>query len=172
MSTATKTDFPLKCNTPQAAGAFALAHEGFLVGPLAKGKKHPPLIDFVYGPVPGSCNPQQWAAWAKEFPGCNWGVRTGVVDGHSRPLLVLDQDKGKLEDLPGTLPETFRVKTPNGMHHYFWLRPGERFKNSKGVPAKGWDIRAQHGYVVAPGSVVDGKRYKVENPGAPIGEKL
>lgn len=154
-----------------AHAAFTLAHEGFTVGPLRKGKKFPPEIDFVFGPIPGSCDPKQLAIWTKEFPGCNWLARTGVVSATGRPLLVLDQDAdGKVEDLPGELPDTRRVSTPNGTHYYFLLRPGERFKNSKGVVAKGWDVRAQHGYVVAPGSVVGGKRYRVQNPETPYAD--
>lgn len=162
--------FPQEFKTPQDAGAFLLALEGIFVFPIRKGKKFPPEIQFVEGPVPGSRDPKQLTAWAKQYPGCNWAVRTGVVDGGPRPLLVLDQDAGAADKLPGKIPPTRQVKTPNGIHFYFWLKPGERIRNGTATPAKGFDIRGEHGYVIAPGSVADGKRYKVQNPNAPIAD--
>ena len=169
MSTA-EPKFPLEFKTPQDAGAFTLALEGILVFPIRKGKKFPPEIQFVEGPTPGSRDPKQLTAWAKQYPGCNWAVRTGVVDADSRPLLVLDQDSGAADKLPGKIPPTRQVKTPNGFHFYFWLKPGEQIRNGTATPAKGFDIRGEHGYVVCPGSVADGKRYKVQNPTTPIAD--
>ena len=169
MSTA-EAKFPREISTPQDAGAFTLALEGITVFPIRKGKKFPPEIQFVEGPVPGSRDRKQLTAWAKQYPGCNWAVRTGVVDAGSRPLVVLDQDSGAADKLPGKIPPTRQVKTPNGIHFYFWLKPGEQIRNGTATPAKGFDIRGEHGYVVAPGSMADGKRYKVQNPNAPIAD--
>jgi hypothetical protein len=84
-------------------------------------------------------------------------------------LLVIDIDiKGKsngfdtLESLGITLPPTLVAITPSGGEHWYFTYP-KRVRNGVGhlkskIP--GVDIRGHHGYVVAPGSIIDGKSYR------------
>lgn len=110
----------------------------------------------------------------------NVGIATGPSD-----LLVVDLDTAKRGqtppadwDLPGVrdgqdvlavlaerhnqpVPwDTCTVATPSGgLHLYFRAPEGERLRNTAGT--LGWkvDTRGHGGYVVAPGSIVDGRTY-------------
>jgi hypothetical protein len=58
--------------------------------------------------------------------------------------------------------DTFTVTTPSGGLHLYFAAPSDvEYRNSAGK--LGWhiDTRAHGGYVVAPGSVVDSRRYQV-----------
>jgi len=93
--------------------------------PIAAGKKFPPCLK---DNLDGNCSndPKQIIAWAKQFPGCNWGV----AHRKSR-LMVVDVDtnkaKGKVGDetfayldmLYGW-PETERTGTPSGGWHLIY----------------------------------------------------
>ncbi len=100
-----------------------------------------------------------------------WGtgsLNIGLATGASR-LLILDIDV-KLEDGPasllmlelvhGELPETCTVETPSGgWHHYFSL-PGDTIvPSSAGRVGLGIDVRAEYGYVLAPGSTIGKGEY-------------
>ena len=63
----------------------------------------------------------------------------------------------------GQLPETFTVSTPSGgEHRYFSVPKGTALKNSVIRLGPGVDVRANGGYVVAPGSELIGKgRYEI-----------
>ena len=133
--------------------AHALAAEGFNVFPLRPGDKRPLL--------PGSFkdatrDPAQIEKWWSNHPNANIGVATAgllVVD--------LDGEPGKLTghswELDGLLPPTYAVQTPHGKHLYYRapLAP------SRATIATGVDVRGEGGYVVGPGSVVEGCQYKV-----------
>ena len=87
---------------------------------------------------------ERWAA-----RGYNAGIVTGAISG----LLVLDLDNAaaiaEAERLG--LPETVTASTAKGRHHYF-AHPGGWIKNRAGI-LPGIDIRADGGFVVAPGSI-------------------
>ena len=110
-------------------------------------------------PERASIDPKQIREWFRQYPDANLGIVTGRVSG----LLVIDvDDKGgvsgtatfrRLGQELGRLPGTLRVKTPNGVHHYF-AYPGIEIRNSAGRLGEGIDIRADGGYVVAPPSRV------------------
>lgn len=75
--------------------------------------------------------------------------------------------------------DTYTVRTPSGgTHLYFTAPPGIRLRNTGGDRGRGlgWkvDTRAWGGHVVAPGSVVDGQAYAVEDnvPLRPLPEWL
>ena len=58
----------------------------------------------------------------------------------------------------GRLPDTFTVATPSGgEHRYFSVPKGTGLKNSASELGPGVDVRANGGYVVAPGSELVGK---------------
>src|SRR5882757_5360407 len=88
--------------------------------PLAPQSKYPPLLKKNLGEN-CSNDPAQIRAWAKQFPGCNWGLALR----RSR-LIVADVDvgKGKLGrdtfEVLGMLyswPPSQRVKSPSGGYH-------------------------------------------------------
>ena len=89
----------------------------------------------------------------------------GVRDGQD-VLAVLAERAG--ESVPAG---TFTVATPSGGLHLYYRAPdGVELRNTAGT--LGWkvDTRAHCGYVVAPGSTVDGRHYRVvlDLPVAPL----
>lgn len=156
--------------------ALDLARKGFSVFPIAAGKKAPPLIqDF---PNQASRDAQTITDWRTRWPDANTGISTTKY-GDDAALLVVDCDGpegaahwARLQAQHGTAPETFTSKTPRGEHHYYTVP--NAVKQSAGRLAPHVDIRSQGGYVVAPGSVVDGTRYIVlhERPLAPAPDWL
>jgi hypothetical protein len=110
-------------------------------------------------------------------PGANVGVACGPSG-----LLVLDLDVAK--EAPGTepdpdeprhgaealralaagreLPPTLTVATPTGGRHLYYRAPrGLRLRNTAGRLGPLIDTRAEGGYVVGPGSIIDGRSYRV-----------
>lgn len=87
-----------------------------------------------------------------------WGIDCGKSG-----LVVVDEDEADaVATALGYVPDTYTVRTGKGRHFYFLAPAGVRFKNGvKDVP--GLDVRADGGYVVAPGSKrPDGREYVVE----------
>ena len=62
---------------------------------------------------------------------------------------------------------TFTVSTPSGGRHLYFRAPARPIPNSAGRLAPLIDIRASGGYVVAPGSWVNGRQYQIRNDAAP-----
>ena len=59
-------------------------------------------------------------------------------------------------------PQTFTVKTPTGGLHLYYLGGGFRnTQGDKGGIGEGIDTRGEGGFLVAPGSTIDGKEYHV-----------
>ncbi len=113
---------------------------------------------------------------ASKIPaGCNAAVGAGGG------LIVLDLDvkNGKdgikalaaLVALHGDMPATFTVETFTGGRHLYFCDPlGRDFGQGTDRLGPGIDVKADpHGYVVAAGSVIDGRRYEIIND-APIAE--
>ena len=96
--------------------------------------------------------------------GYNIAIMTGDV------LVVIDIDnKGDgvnanhaaLISKYGKLPRTVRAETPSGgMHLYFRVPKGVYIPNSQSKLADHVDVRGHRGYVVAPGSSIDGEFYR------------
>jgi hypothetical protein len=96
-------------------------------------------------PKPGAVAPEEW-----RMPGVHWGLDV---------LAVLAERHGK-----GLPVETYRVLTCSGGEHLYYAAPvGVELHNS--ASKLGWliDSRATGGYVVAAGSVVDGRRYEADD---------
>jgi hypothetical protein len=94
-----------------------------------------------------------------ELPPPPWNV-PGVRDGQD-VLAVLAEQAGQPVPL-----DTFTVATPSGgMHLYFRAPSDVKLRNTEGDKGRGlgWrvDTRAHGGYIVAPGSVLDGHPYAV-----------
>lgn len=135
--------------------------------PPAKRGKAPLTPNGLYD---ASNDPAVIAAWQEQFPGCNWGLPTGL-----NGLAVVDLDSAAAEEAwfdlqleRGQVDNTYVVNTPRGKHLYF---EGE-IKNTAGTDktglAAGIDTRGEGGYVMLPGSFVNGITYTEENPDAPI----
>ena len=167
--------------------ALALAERGFAVFPLRPGTKTPAVRRDWEGQATTD------AARLREIvrPAAN----VGVACGPSR-LLVLDLDVAKdiahpggepADDDGGTprhgaealralaagreLPATLTVATPTGGRHLYYRAPhGFRLRNTVGRLGPLIDTRAEGGYVVGPGSIVDGRCYRVtaDLPVAPL----
>lgn len=146
--------------------AIDLARSGFRVFPLAPGGKIP-AHGADWKRIATADPEKVHALWTDDTFGeqpFNIGI---ALDAHT---LVIDVDvrDGKrgaetlrlLEAIDEPLPATYRVRTASkGDHHYFRVDPGAGpFGKSLGTNV---DIKTAGGYVVGPGSIIDGKRYAV-----------
>jgi len=97
--------------------------------------------------------------WCRKYPNKGIAVITGKVSN----LVVLDADgeAGVREVLQRGVPRTPCVRTPRGGMHFYFQLPGFPVSNgAKLGSSKAIDIRAEHGYVLAPHSKrTDGRRY-------------
>jgi len=103
--------------------------------------------------VKATTDPKEIAAM---FAGLTRNI--GIACGKSG-IFVVDEDApdefAKIcADADQPVPDTFRVKTAKGWHHYFRPPPGVELGNYEGKLRKyEVNVRGHHGYVVAPGSV-------------------
>ncbi|WP_425585168.1 bifunctional DNA primase/polymerase [Yinghuangia aomiensis] len=165
---------------PFKAAALAWAARGWHVVPLVPGGKEPAIRDW-----PDRASTDR-ALIARHWERAPFNI--GIVTEPSR-LVVVDLDMPKhAEDKPKKEPwsglnvrhgadvltalaknagqpfpdRTFAVTTRSGgMHLYFAAPPGPALPST--VEKLGWkvDTRARRGYVIAAGSVVDGRPYTV-----------
>lgn len=150
--------------------AYQLAKEyGFRVFPVIAGSKRP-AVEGWQGEATAN-GVEIFEKWS-DRAGSNFGIVCGE-------FVVIDADahKGGLESLAelGALPRTFTVRTAGGGLHLFFRSPeGARFANSVEKLAPGLDVRGAGGYVVGPGSVIEGRVYRVEDaaPVAPLPPSL
>ncbi|OJT99163.1 MAG: hypothetical protein BGN83_18285 [Rhizobium sp. 63-7] len=149
------------------SSALALAEQGFRIFPLSPRSKKPPR-DFAWKEE-ATTDPDRIREWWKADANYNVGVATGggtiVVDADTKEGAPGLASLGMLELACG-MPKSFRVQTPSGGMHVY-LRVDQTHRNRvHSIPDyPGIDIRSDNGYVVGPGSVVDGKPY-VAIPGA------
>jgi len=181
--------------TTLLAAALAAAGRGWHVFPLRPGSKVPTGHAAARCPRTGRCagghrTPEQRATTDPDRIRQAWEHRPygiGVATGPSG-LLVVDLDQLKPGDPKGTpcgvtsfaalceragqaVPATLTVRTAGGGAHLYFTAPaGVRLPSTKGRLAPKIDTRAWGGYVVAPGSTVDGHRYAIEHdaPVAPL----
>ncbi|GAA2418040.1 bifunctional DNA primase/polymerase [Streptomyces glaucosporus] len=181
------------------AAALAAAGRGWHVFPLRPGTKVPTGHAAARCRRTGRCahghrTPEQRATTDPARIRQAWTARPygiGVATGPSG-LVVVDLDQLKPGDPKGTpdgvtsfaalceragqvVPTTLTVRTAGGGRHlYFTAPPGVRLPSTKGRLAPKIDTRAWGGYVVAPGSTVDGRRYEVteDAPVAPLPDWL
>jgi|GEM_PF-768086 len=120
-----------------------------------------------------------WQRDPKAAIGLSTGDTQSVGDGFALMVLDIDRKNGidgmaplrELETEYGVLPETSVIETPTGgFHYYFTIPMGLGIGNSAGKIGSGIDTRCNGGYVIAPGSVLEGRgRYNVISE-APIAE--
>lgn len=144
--------------------ALKLAKNGFYVFPcVANGKK--PAID--NWPSMASRDTDVIGGWFTNSD-YNIGIYTGKYGDGDQALIVVDVDNknGKSGDdtvlsleLDGLeFPTTLEQATPSGGRHMVYLAP-YACKQGVNVLGPGLDIRSRGGYILGPGSVIDGKKY-------------
>lgn len=159
--------------------ALDMARRGFRVFPLMPGSRLPVealkcasnIRHLAGGIHRATTNEAVISRWFAAEPRLNYGVAT-------ERLCILDVDvkngKSGLEDLLslGVLPETFTVATGTGGLHLYFQAP-EHGAGQSSI-TKSIDVRGAGGYVVGPGSVVDGRTYEIINaaPLAPVPSQL
>lgn len=137
---------------PLGSAALWYASQGWPVLPLIPGEKRPLT---KHGLHDSSTDEDQIREWWSRYPSANIGIRSGVmfdcidVDGPIGFKSLAELGEGVLPDVHG------RVGTPRGIHLYVAATSDG---NRAGV-MPGIDYRGQLGFVVAPPSIVDGKRY-------------
>ncbi|MFQ6398037.1 bifunctional DNA primase/polymerase [Nocardia sp. KC 131] len=155
--------------------ALAAGARGWCVFPLVPGRKTPAIRSWEDRATSDSAAIHRlWASAAR--------YNVGVATGRSG-LVVVDLDDDLSGDSPphssgrshgrdtlaalasgvgAVFPDaTFTVVTPGGLHLYFRAPAGFELRNTTGKLGRLIDTRAQGGYVVAAGSIVDGRRYRV-----------
>lgn len=144
--------------------ALRLAARGWFVFPIASGSKSQPLVK-NWEEV-ASDDPMIVSGWWGGIPDANIGLATGPSG-----LLVLDFDSAKTPNetsgienfrqaFTRKLSDTYTVKTAGGGWHLYYFAGTAKLRNTASKLAKKVDTRAQGGYVVAPGSVIDGQVYE------------
>jgi Bifunctional DNA primase/polymerase, N-terminal len=157
----------------------AAARRGWAVFPCRPGDKRPAVPEWEQR---ACCDPERVARyWPSEQH------NAGIACGPSR-LVVVDLDThGRLPEdwrqLPGIRdgrdvlaqlaewagqpwPSTYMVATVSGGWHLYFAAPeGGEIRNSASRLGPLVDVRAAGGYVVAAGSVVDGKPYELLDDG-------
>jgi putative DNA primase/helicase len=138
----------------------------------SNGKK--PLT--LHGHKDASSDVRDIKTWWSNYPDANIGLCTGK----DANLIVVDIDvknnAGGMESLQALEAEfekldTLVINTPSGGLHYYFSFPKEVEAISCMVGfRKGIDIRADGGYVIAPGSSIDGKLYEFEDIDKEIAE--
>ena len=150
--------------------AIAYARRGWPVFPLAPDSKVPAIAKDRGGNgcLDATLDLNRVEQWWGEYPQANVGIATGRRAG----LLVIDVDPnnapGWLDSLQSLkLPRTFVVRTWSGGWHLYFAYDFTRRITLGAKLLPGIDWRGQGGYVVAPGSVVNGRLYEIAR-NAPI----
>ena len=153
--------------------AVDLALRGFAVFPLKPGTKRPMFKGWE---TLASTDPQQIAQWWNANPRANIAIACGPSN-----LLVIDLDKAKKPRGPRhgqetltslaagrEIPRTFTVASARGGRHLYFRQPdGIALTISTGSETAGLgpliDTRGHGGFIVAPGSVFEGRSYRIED---------
>ncbi|WP_433890699.1 bifunctional DNA primase/polymerase [Streptomyces sp. CA-111067] len=180
--------------------ALDAARHGWPVIPLRPGRKYPALHGEDDCPRTGDCTAghRKWEQRATTDPDrirTAWTVapyNIGLATGPAG-LVVIDLDMPKTKgngstDTPSgvttfralceraghAVPTTYTVRTAGGgLHLYFTAPAGARLSNTASSLGPLIDTRAHGGYVVAAGSVVNGRPYeRITAPVAPLPEWL
>lgn len=150
------------------AAALALAARGLRVFPLRPNGKRPAIDAF---PAVATTDAETIRAWWRDpATGGEYNYNVGVL---TTGFVVVDVDvkRGK-EGLGSYLAhgghwDTFVVQTPTGGYHCYFNGPDSKLAANV---FPGVDIRSHNGYVVGPGSVIDGGAYELiaDKPFAPV----
>jgi hypothetical protein len=154
-------------NVNRRQQALAMAARGFRVFPCVANSKKPAVNDW---PKVATTNPAAIGGWFDACPDMNYGA----VPGDDYFVADLDNKAAKdgkrardgkrdmlaLIEKNGALPDTFVVQTPNNGYHLY-LKGTAANSVAKKSLGGGIDIRGRRGYVVGPGSIINGNEYKI-----------
>jgi len=139
---------------PFLEAALAWAARGFRVFPLQENGAKPAWAGW---PDTATTNPDTIRAW--------WDGTQHNVGICTTGLLVIDIDvKGGRSGMASWQAlhgewDTLTVRTRSGGYHLYYA--GADVALSVGALGEGLDVRSHNGYVVAPGSLIDGKGYEI-----------
>lgn len=141
---------------------LGLIERGWYVFPLSPDSKIP-FKDFHWKELSSNDRPQI-EKWLGEYPNCNWAIDCGKSG-----LAVIDEDNKGGKDGAGTLfdldlagmvlPPTLVAITPTGGRHHIYRGV---VKSTAGKIGEGVDTRGAGGYIVGPGSTINGGAYRIE----------
>lgn len=147
--------------------ALRLAEQGFHVFPCEPNGKLPVIKDY---PNRATRDPEQIRKWFEGYDR-NIGISTSRF-GDDQALVVVDVDnKGDkngdaqilaLELAGHELPTSLEQSTPTGGRHIIYAT-AQPLKQGTNVLGAGLDIRSRGGYIVGPGSTIDGRAYRQIN---------
>ncbi|MGQ2186083.1 bifunctional DNA primase/polymerase [Bradyrhizobium barranii] len=112
-------------------------------------------------------DPEQIRKWWAQWPDANIGGATNdlvVVD--IDPRNGGDETFAELQAIEH-FPDTATTRTQSGGRHLIYVTPDGPLKGGTGALGRGVDIKARGGYVVMPGSTIEGRMYTRENARPP-----
>jgi hypothetical protein len=138
--------------------ALDAARRGFSVFPLLPDSKIPHLKKPFEA---ATTNREQIAAWWAQWPDANIGI-------HTEPFIVVDIDPrnggkvtAELLGLTEDFPHTLCSATAGGGSHMIYRLPAHTIvRGGAGKLGPGVDIKSWGGFIVAPDSIVAGKKYE------------
>lgn len=137
---------------------------GFKVFPLRENDKRPLFKGSAQ--TQGTTDLNQVRDIWTQHPNANIGIATGngltVIDVDTIASHGVDGENSMLEYHVdnGFINETLEVTTPTGGKHYYYLTDNEYSNKASILP--GVDVRGLGGYVVGPGSTINGTLYEAK----------
>lgn len=131
---------------------------GFCVFPVYPNSKHPAIEKWQ---EKATCDPAVIAEWWAQRPDANIGAHPGasghcVIDVDVKGGAGGEESLAALSSELGSLPPTMTTRTPSGGLHLWFQGAGPTTASRLGP---GLDTRGERGFVVMPGSSVDGAEY-------------
>lgn len=147
------------------AAARDLVSRGFSVFPLRPNDKRPAIENWQNL---ATTDPRQIEAWWTDTPDANIGIPTSTLfvadvdprNGGTETLKML----ALAEDFPQSAGS---ITQGGGLHMIYRLPEHTVIKGGNGKLGKGIDVKSWGGYIVAPGSEIDGRPYRWANDFAP-----
>jgi hypothetical protein len=143
------------CDTNPMLNAMSYVARGIPVFPIIPDDKRPIGSLVPKGFQDRSANIEKVRAWWTDRPRANIGIVPS-----DQGLVVLDEDLGADPALVAQLPPTMVVRTPSGGRHHYYDDMFGDYSNADFAPKI--NVRHGKGYVLAPGSSVNGKLYTLE----------
>lgn len=146
--------------------ALALAAQGFRVFPLTPGGKEP-AFSTDWKRIATTDTERIRAMWWDPVMEVDQPYNVGIATGQGLVVLDVDMKAGKdgeralrlLEMLFEQLPPTREVRTASGSRHLYF-RSDHPVGCSHSRIGEGLDVKGEGGFVVGPGSVIDGFEYR------------
>lgn len=156
------------------SAALWFGEHGYAIFPCGVGSKKP-LVKNGQGWKDATTDKARIAAWWGKEPEANIGVACGpsglvVIDVDSKNNAPGRHTWAQFLDAHPETPDTLASLTPNDGVHLWFKANGHKIRSSVRKLGPGVDVRALGGYVVAPPSQIEGKRYTWYNPEAPVAE--